>query len=238
MNATESASLKILADASGAFFGALFAFIFGLVTYYWTKWLERQNKDYSAIVKLEGILNEHLNTTSRNRYLIRGSIKTLEAGGVTYNILRKYRLVEDLELSFLDLDLINKYFEYRDSTEVFNHDFEVANKACDILREVVLSGKADPTTIKFNVKIMIQNLEVVSKMILATNEEAKSLLCLIRIKIQKDEPGLIGIKRLHWQPYKPTNRETKAEMSKLEKEITETKEASSKKISEGLSIIQ
>lgn len=230
MNPNDPANLKLLIDASGAFFGAFFAFIFGLITYYWTKWVERQNKDYNAMVKLEGILNEHLNTLSRNEYLIHGSIATLKIGAMTYNILRKYRLVEDLELSFLDLDLINKYFEYRDSIEVHNHDFEVANKASDILREVFLSGKVNITAIHTNAQILIGQLTTLSKMALATDNDTKSLLCLIRIKMREDQPGVIGIKRLFWKPYEPTNQELQKEMNKLEKEISKTKEASTKNI--------
>lgn len=231
MNATDSANLNILVNASGAFFGAFFAFIFGLVTYYWAKWSERQSKDYNAMVKLEGVLNEHLNVLSRNEYLIHGSIETLKIGAMTYNILRKYRLVEDLELSFLDLDLINKYFEYRDSVNSLNNDFEVANKASDILREVFLSGKAGSEAVHTNAQILINNLTALSKMALLTNDDTKSLLCLTRIKIHKDKPGVMGINRLIWRPYIPTDKEFRNEMHKLEKESEETKKASSEKIS-------
>jgi len=228
MIATDSSTLKLFINASGAFFGAFFAFMFGLITYYWTKWVERQNKDYNTIVKLEGVLNEHLNIFSRNEYLIHGSIDTLNKGAMTYNILRKYRLVEDIELSFLDLDLINKYFEYRDSANSLNNDFEVANKASDILREVFLSGKADDSAIKFNAQILVTNLIALNKMAAVTDDETKSLLCLIRIKIREDKPGLVGVRRLFWHPYKPDEQELKKEMAKLEKEIVETKEASAK----------
>lgn len=234
MNSTDSASLKLIVDASGAFFGAFFAFMFGLITYYWTKWVERQKKDYDTMVKLEGVLNEHLNTFSRNEYLIHGSIDTLNKGAMTYNILRKYRLVEDVELSFLDLDLINKYFEYRDSTNSLNNDFEVANKATDILREALLSGKVDHTAINFNSRIAVANLTALNKMASVTDDETKKLLCLIRIKIREDMPGLIGIRRLFWKPYIPTAQEFEKEMSKLEKEIAETKVASAKLISKSL----
>lgn len=228
MISTDSANLKLLTDASGAFFGAFFAFMFGLVTYYWTKWVERQKKDYNAIVKLEGVLNEHLNIFARNEYLIHGSIDTLNKGAMTYNILRKYRLVEDMELSFLDLDLINKYFEYRDSVNSLNNDFEVANKATDILRETLLSGKVDQAEINFNSRIVVANLITLNKMAVVTNDETKTLLCLIRIKIREDQPGLVGAHRLFWKPYKPTKQELKKERIKLEREIYKTKAARKK----------
>ena len=234
MIATDSSTLKLFIDASGAFFGAFFAFMFGLVTYYWTNWVERQKKDYDAMVKLEGVLNEHLNIFSRNEYLIHGSIDTLNKGAMTYNILRKYRLVEDIELSLLDLDLINKYFDYRDSVNSLNNDFEVAKKASDILREVFLSGKVDHTAIVFNAHILVEQLTALNKMGAVTDDETKSLLCLIRIKIREDKPGLVGIHRLIWHPYKPTDHEFAEEMAKLEKEIAETKEASLKMISKSL----
>lgn len=230
MNATDSASLKLIVNASGAFFGAFFAFMFGLVTYYWTRWVERQNKDYNGMVNLEGVLNEHLNIFSGNDHLIRGSINTLKAGAMTYNILRKYRIVEDLELSFLDLDLINKYFDYRHSINALNNDFEVANKACDILREVSLDGKVPDEAVKHNAQILIGQLTTLNNMASVTDEETKSLLCLVRIKIREDKPGFLGIRRLFWKPYKPTKRELNEEMKKLKKEIAETKEASAKTI--------
>ncbi|MEK7498190.1 MAG: hypothetical protein AAB656_04720 [Patescibacteria group bacterium] len=231
MNASDSATLKFIADASGAFFGGFFAFIFGLVTYYWTRWVERQKKDYDAMVKLEGVLNEDLNVFSKNDYLIKGSIKTLTMGGVTYNILRKYRLVEDIELSFLDLELINKYFEYRDSINSLNNDFEVANKANDILREVALGGKASTAAVKYNSQIMITNLAAINNMASVIDEETKLLLCVIRIKIKTDQPGLFGVHRLFWHPHKPTKQKIARELIQLEKEISETKEASKKLIS-------
>ena len=230
MNSTDSATLKLIVDASGAFFGAFLAFIFGLVTYYWTKWVERQKKDYDAMVKLEGVLNEYLNIFARNEHLIHGSIDTLNKGAMTYNILRKYRIVEDIELSFLDLDLINKYFEYRDSINWLNNDFEVANKATDILREALLSGKVDQSAINFSSRIVVANLTTLNKMASVTDDETKSLLCLIRIKIQEDRPGLVGVNRLFWKPYKPTAQELTKEKTKLDKEIAETKEASKNQI--------
>ncbi len=231
MNATDSGVLKFVADASGAFFGAFFAFIFGLVTYYWTKWVEKQKEDYDTMVKLEGILNEHLNICTRNEYLLRTSIFTLNKGAMTYNILRKYRIIEDLELSFLDNDLINKYFDYRDLIYSLNNDFDVANKATDILREVSLNGKVPVEAIKFNAQILVTQLTELNKMVAVTNDETKKLLCLIRIKIQKDKPGIVGIHRLFWQPYKPSDAEIKKEMAKLEKEIIETKKMSKELIS-------
>ncbi|MEI6326811.1 MAG: hypothetical protein WCO78_01680 [Candidatus Roizmanbacteria bacterium] len=230
MNATDSATLKIIGETSGAFFGAFFAFMFGLVTYYWTKWVERQNKDYNAMVKLEGVLNEHLNVSSKNIFLMHGSMTTLSAGAMTYNILRNYRLVEDIELSFLDLDLINKYFDYRDSINALNNDFETANKATDILREVVMSDKGNEVTIKANAQNLIGNMESLIKVVLEKDNETKSLLCLIRIKIQKDKPGLLGVCRLCWKPHKPTKDKITSEMTKLNEEINETKRISAQSI--------
>lgn len=234
MVATNSASLNILVNASGAFFGALFAFLFGLMTYYWTKWVERQKKDYDAMVKLEGSLNEHLNTTSRNQYLIHGSIDTLNKGFMTYNLLRSYRITEDLELFFLDIDLINSYFAYKDSISSLNHDFDAANRANDILREVVLSGKHNDITIKANSQNLSQNLQAINKMVATIDDETKALLCLIRLKLKHDKPGLVGLNRLFKQPYHPSKSEIDKEMQKLNKEIDETKEESAKLILKSL----
>lgn len=234
MIATNSGILKFISDAPSAFFGALFAFLFGLITYYWTKWLERQKKDYDALVKLEGLLNEHLNTISRNEYLIHGSIDTLLKGFMTYNQLRPFRIAEDLELSFLDLDLINKYFAYKDGINSLNHDFETTNRANDILREVVLSGKHNDVTIKANSQNLASNLKSVNGMLKVTNDETKPLLCIVRIKLKQEQPGLVGIKRLCRKPYKPNKQEIAKEMKKLDKEISKSQKESAKLILKSL----
>ncbi len=218
-------------SAIGAFFGAFFAFVFGLLTYYITKWVERQSRDYNSMVKLEGILNEHLNIFAKNEYLIHGSIDTLRRGFMTYNILRKYRIAEDLELDFLDPELINNYFDYRDSIISLNHDFEVSNHANGILRELVLSNKANSATIKANSDNLAVNLESLNNMASVMDEETKKLLCKIRIKIKLDEIGALGINRWFcWKPHQPTKNEVKKEMIKLESEIAKTKESSAKLI--------
>ena len=183
------------------------------------------------MVKLEGVLNEHLNVFSKNEYLIHGSIDTLKRGFMTYNILRKYRIPDDLELDFLDIELINQYFNCKDSINSLNNDFEVTNHANDILRELVLSNKVNSATIKANSDNLVINLESLNKMASVMDEETKKLLCVIRIKIKIDKPGVLGFNRWFcWKPHQAAANELKKEMSKLESEVIETKESSAKLI--------
>src|SRR5882757_3347002 len=77
---------NLIIQGAGAFFGALFAFLFGLLAFWLQKKRERFIMHKNAVVELESLLWDHYDTNLRNEDRVKSSINTLKKPGhLTYN---------------------------------------------------------------------------------------------------------------------------------------------------------
>src|SRR3972149_10815612 len=74
-------------SAVGAFLGAFFAFIFGIIAYDYTKRREKWKLHHDAVVKTEHLINRHLNRISGNIFLLKGAVNTYAKGAFSENEL-------------------------------------------------------------------------------------------------------------------------------------------------------
>jgi len=220
-------------SAVGAFLGAFFAFGFGVIAFYLQKKFERYWKGKNTVVEIEHLLNDHLNTISGNRYLFGGAINTLKKNNMTYTLLAPFRLPKDINLRIGNLDLLNKYSDYKEPVEKVNHGMKAWQGLNEQLHQTVIANPGTPPTIVHKNMNHIQGqAETLLKFLNALEEDTRHFLAYIRIYMRKDK-HIWSIWLLEMQNKdKPvvTKSEVKKELKKLQKEVEEISAESRKRI--------
>lgn len=224
---------KFFTDIEGAFFGAFFAFIFGLLAFYVQKKRERWILHKNAVVEIEYLLNDHLDDIAANQYLMQGASETLKKGYFTYNIFNELRLPkDDIRLRLADIDLINKFMEYQTSVNRLNNSMVSWNRANQLLRETILSGKIDMESIKKNQTHLLEQVNRLNGYAEQLSEDTTNLLSYIRVYLKKDKNmfSMSFWKITHANRNIVEEKELKAELKELKKEIEQVKKDSKEKI--------
>jgi len=224
-----------LADASGAFFGAFFAFIFGLVAYFIQKKFDRYHKHTYATVELEYLLQEHLDRSSANQYLLDGAIATISKDAFAFTLLSEFRLPEDISLRLGELALINRYADYQPSPVTMKHAMMTWQKMNEKLHEAAISGALTEVAKKLNQNHLVAQAKDVIKFLKGLDEDTKYLVSYVRVFMRKDKHiwSIPLIKRrgsLKQGDDIVSYKEVKAELKVMEKEIADVQKNSRAKI--------
>jgi len=224
---------SFLPSAIGAFLGAFFAFIFGLITFFVTKKLERYWLHKKSAVEIEHILQQHLDQNASNKYLLQGAIKTLQKKHMTYTLLDLLRLPEGIDMRIGDLELLNKYQDYEEPAIKVNHSMTAWQGLNERLSQVVINNPDLPTgVINQNMTHLEEQAGDLIKFIDGLDEETQIFLAYITVYLRKDKH--------YWSKWwlrKKTNRtelvtddEVKIELKKLQKSIEEISRKSRERI--------
>lgn len=223
---------SFFADAAGAFFGAFFAFMFGLVAYYVQKKLDRYHKHKNSVVELEHLLQEHFDISSGNQYLLKGAIETINKGAFNFTILTPFRLPEDITLRFGNLELLNKYMPYSTSVTKLNHGMMTWGKMVDQLHQAAIAGALSPQAKKANQDHLKAQAMDLIRFLLGLDQETKELVAYVRVFLRK-EKYIWSIPLLERSGKQIVSKgEVEAEREKLEEEMEEIGEESRKQIDE------
>lgn len=133
----------------GAFLGAFFAFVFGIIAYDYTKKREKWKLHHDTVVKAEYLINRHLNQISGNTLLLNGAVETYAKGAFSENVLTTIENPDFLH-NFHNIEIINTYADYRALLEMVNHDLEGWNRSNDRMFTAALSGVVPPADIAKN----------------------------------------------------------------------------------------
>jgi len=125
--------------AVGAFLGAFFAFVFGIIAYDYTKRREKWKAHHDAVVKTERLLNRHLNRISANIHLLKGALEAYKKGSFSENSLSSVENI-DLAIDFHNIEILNVYMDYQALVEMINNDLKSWNKSNDRQFTAALSG--------------------------------------------------------------------------------------------------
>ncbi len=224
---------SIWPSAIGAFLGAFFAFIFGLITFYLQKKFERYWKHKNAVVEIEQLLNDHLNNSAANQYLLHGAVNTLKKQNMTYTLLNQFRIPEDIELKIGDLDLLNRYSEYKEPVTKLNHGMSVWQGINEQSQHTVIINPSMPAPIVHKNMAYIQNqAEALLKFLLGLDEDTKRFLAFIRIYMKKDKYiwSIWLLKKKNKDQSIISKEEIEQELKTLSNEIAEISKESRKRI--------
>lgn len=210
---------NILSDMTSAFWGAFFAFIFGLFSFLLIKRWERFILHRNAVVKLEYLLNEYIDRIGINKNLLQGSQAFLRRGGLTYNRFLDLKIDEDLDFEFENLSLINRYFRFKLGAVRINEDSQSFNYTLTRFEEVLIHGQSlhkenlDRTGDSMNDSISILS---------SFEEETKSMLAFSRVHLRKIKHwNLFTFPLTRGWEVDITDQEISEELIQLSKEINE-----------------
>lgn len=224
---------SIWPSAIGAFFGAFFAFIFGLITFYVQKRLERYWKHKNAVVEIEQLLNDHLNTISGNRFLLEGAAKTLKGHNMTFTLLTQFRLPEDMNLRLGNLELLNRYADYKEPVEKLNHGMNSWQGLNDRFQQNVIANPGMPVSMVHKNMEHIQGQgETLIKFLNGLDQDTQDLLSYVRIYMRKDKHfwSLWFHKEDEERNPLITKKEVKEELNTLKEQVKKISEESKKRI--------
>jgi hypothetical protein len=207
----------------GAFLGAFFAFVFGLIAYQITKRWERFVQHKNALVKLERLLNHHYNALAILEQLAADTSLILDQGKMTSNRFFDLKIPADVDLELASIDIINKFFSYQSYIDRHNINVSTFNTTLTRFEDLLIAGQP----------LHLANLEFTKKMLDGFKKElpslaetAKSFLVLVRVhiaKIKMRDSFLYGVIRRQWD-FDISKDEVVQETKKLEQEINQIQE--------------
>ncbi|MFA6040577.1 MAG: hypothetical protein WC733_03660 [Methylophilus sp.] len=231
---------KFSETASAAFLGAFLAFLFVRIGDFFKAYSDSVTKNHSALIKLEHSLNSLLGTLDDNIYVIETFeslyAKNINKANQTHvfvwaNKLHPVRLIDELILDLLNIDLVNELFSLNTHLRKFNDSAETINGAYIEAKDALISGKIDADNYINNLHRIHKDLVDIKYFISSYIRETTESLSAIRV-LAKKRP-LMGyiLRRVAGHKYS-SNFESKRlmELSKLEQEMKEIKQSSGKKI--------
>lgn len=207
----------------GAFAGAFFAFIFGLLAYRLTKRWELFVQHKNSLVKLDRLFNRHLDQLVMLESLVKNSYSILEGDKLTFNRLFELKIPENLDMEIGSIELINKFFSYQASIDRLNFNIKSINQASTRFEEIVIAHKSlDPVDLKPSIEL----LKYLEQEFVKTANKIKEYLVVVRIHLNKTQQInfinflFSGLSKATWD-FKISKEEIRVETLKLEEEIKE-----------------
>jgi len=204
----------------GALAGAFFAFVFGLIAYVITKRRESFVEHKNTLVRLQRVLNKHLQDIGSLDTLARGMDTSLSFGNTTSNRLPKMEIPEGLDMQIRSVDLVNKLMTYQISVDRLNLNVSMVNHALTRIEDLFINGR---TVAVQNLNIVRNNLSQLREDLSRLNERTKRFLVLVRLhykKIKDKNSFVYGVYFTQWEQ-DISEEEIRKEHQKLEEEITQ-----------------
>lgn len=201
----------------GAFSGAFFAFIFGIISYRIIKRYERFVKHRDSLVTLELLLNEHIDTIGLNRKNALNTQRILERHQLTHNRLIELPVKKELNTDLGSLSIINKYFSYERFVQRINIDSKSLNYTLTRFEDVMIGGSVLQAE---NWHYITGAFAQMPGLMDRLEKETRELLSTVRIHIAKLSGKSIWYANTqrNWD-VDVSDEELKAEISKLDEEI-------------------
>lgn len=206
----------------GAFWGAFFAFIFGLVAFFITSNMSNKRKRFikhkNAIVKLEQLLNTHIDEITIAQHIAKSIKEILESGAFVTTRFSKFKLISEIPSELASITLVNKYFSYSRTIIRFNLDFSSINYSLARFEDAVLANiKLSENNRKYLIKAVDDKQDDLNNL----EADTKEFLAIARLylnKIRNCNPTVCGM--LGKFDSEITPEELSAELVKLEEEIS------------------
>lgn len=220
-----------ISSGIGAFMGAFSAFIFLIIERTFTKYRERRVIHFNALVRAEYLLNENLQLTSDNIYMVYGLVEVLKKGALHIGSFNPLVWDQSVLLNLANLDMINNLSSYAISIRKVNRDLDMMEKWYEQLKLALIQKNIDKVTYDINIAILIGQLEVIRKFLVKTDDE--TLIRQSEVRIMMKERNFIDwfFNKLsdHRLP-KDFKKRVQKEQTVLEKEREDTRAASKAEI--------
>lgn len=227
-----------LTNTISAFLGAFIAFIFIRFTEFLDKLFKRKTKHRDALISLEKLGNEYLNTISDNIFIIDEFTKIAnEKSGqlppfIYFNELHEFKYDKTIIKGLTNLEIINDQFSFEASVEKMNSSLRSTNRFYITIRDALVSGNIDPQTYFQNVSNLIEKLLELKAFLKNLENENLDLMTKVRILIHDEESFYTRVLRRILKKELTYDQKMRipGERKKLEEEIKQTEEQSRARI--------
>ncbi|MDP2940255.1 MAG: hypothetical protein Q8O13_09305 [Candidatus Omnitrophota bacterium] len=195
-------SLKVLDTAIGAFLGAFFAYFFMRVRDVFTQIYERQKENFNALVRLEYLCCENMDSISNNIWIIDDFDRTVgqalkqKQPAVYGNRLHELPFPEDILLKFTGIDFLNEILSYKVDFTRVNHDIETINSMYNSFKNALIQGTINIDTYLVNAQITLTKSLELKKFLQALEEKTIRIGAYARILCRDQKPFLTRIIQL------------------------------------------
>lgn len=231
---------KFTETASAAFLGAFLAFLFVRIGDFFKAYSDRVTKSHSALIKLEHTLNSLLGVLDDNIYVIETFESLYEKNVVKpnqthifvwANKLHPVRLIDELILDLLNIDLVNELFSLNTHLRKFNDSTETINGAYLEAKDALISGKIEPENYLRNLERIRDDLVDIKNFISSYIKETTVALSAVRVLAKKRPVMGYVLRRIAGHKYGRNFEALRTiELEKIQAEMKEISEASSRKI--------
>lgn len=178
-------SESYISSGIGAFMGAFSAFIFLIIEKTFSKYRERRKIHFNALVRAEYLLNENLQLTSDNIYMVDGLIKVLKKGALHIGGFNQLVWDQSILLNLANLDMINNLSSYAITVRKVNRDLDMLEKWYEQLKLALIQKNIDKTTYDINITVLIKQLEVIRKFLIKADDETLVRQSEVRVMMKE-----------------------------------------------------
>lgn len=220
--------------AIGAFLGAFFAYLFMRFRDVFASIYERQKKNFNALVRLEYLCCENMDSIQNNIWIIddfsNTSGEALKKGQpVIYgNRLHALPFPDDILIDLVGIDFMNEILSYKVSFTRLNHDIETINVMYDGFKNAFMQGRIDFETYRVNALVTLEKSLQLRNFLEALDDKTIKVGACVRVLLREKRPFLTKI--IHFAIRGKVF--TKSFSSKVEKEIKLVKSDRDKVIAE------
>ena len=170
-----------------AVFGVTATFCFFLVGQVILKAYDNAREHREAIVRLERLLNEQLDTLDVHVRQIQTLRGTVSAGQLLLDMPRSLPVDDAVALRILDIDIINRVLGLWMSARRINIDVDNLRAAYGQLSGVFLGGKIERNGYIANASFVVSGFEAVAEALGNYKTEAEQLLARVRIHARRKQ---------------------------------------------------
>lgn len=210
----------LISQASAAFMGAFFAFLFVRLGDFVTRLYDREKNHYNSLVGLEKQFNEHLATISDDLYLIPQFCEPIRAPKVVAFGLHPILIDKSSYQQLHNLEVLNKLFHFNDGARKFNNDLEMLRELYVAVRNHYMEGKISVDYYNSNTAFIAEQFKSLELFLRELQREALQILALSTIRTRRDIPLGTQLQRLFLIGIhsKVKERQLEKEMKKIENE--------------------
>lgn len=200
-NTLKSRDIESFRVLVGSFSGAFFAYLFVRFGDALKKFYDRQELGHVTLVKLQHFLNDCLNTTSNNLFIVK------ECSGVFTEEKRdsrevplyehkfhQYETNRDLVLNLANIDLLNELYSLNVDLLKMNHTLATIDQAYGRLQDAFLAKNIDAQTYKENAWRHKDRCVEVREFLMEIDGELKRLFAVANLLI-KNRPFFTQLTR-------------------------------------------
>ncbi len=223
---------SIIIQAFASFSGAFFAYVFLRLAEFFSAVRKRELQHYNSLVALDSELNEVEGVLYDNLYLIPEFVRVITSGNIYFNNLHEMPINKSHYENLSDLDLLNRLFSYNYDLRKLNDDIRTTSSGYRDIKDALIQKHISPENYKLNTYELAKNLILLKAFLEGQEEKTLNLLARVRIHLRKNLPFSTRLQRL-FVPVSDqgfNDVEVEKEVSKLRKEIEETKSKSKEEI--------